>query len=125
MLSRMRSVVIESGTWRWARRASPRQVIFGNGRPLAPGHQEAISRDAQRGVMVKAAPASALIVVQAEVLFQVLVVALDAPAHLGHEHQLFQGRVLGGGAEEILGRFLLAFGPLDEQPLLDAHAVCK
>ena len=71
MLSRMRSVVIESGTWRWARWTSPRQEIVGNARPLALDeiffyfcltaahfqalcHQKAISCDAQRGVMVKA-----------------------------------------------------------------------
>ena len=31
----MRSVVIESGTWRWARRTSPGHEILGNGRRLA------------------------------------------------------------------------------------------
>ena len=89
MLSKMRSVVMESGTWRWARRASPRQEIGGNGRHLAWAevffyfcltaahfqtlcHQKAISRDAQRGVVVKAAPAPTLVVTQAVVLFQVL-----------------------------------------------------
>ena len=37
------------------------------------GHQKAIGRDAQRSVVVKASPAAALEVAQAEVLFQVLV----------------------------------------------------
>ena len=68
-----RSIVIESATWRCARRASPRDVIVGNGRYLAEnevfftagmaarleplGHQKPVGCNAQRGVTVKAAPA--------------------------------------------------------------------
>lgn len=47
------------------------------------GHQEAIGRDAQSGMVVKPAPAAALIVPQTEVLLELLVVALDAPALMG------------------------------------------
>jgi len=52
------------------------------------GHQEPVSRNAQRGVMVKAAPPPSLIVPQSELLLQILVVALNAPAHLGNKRQL-------------------------------------
>ena len=45
------------------------------------GDQEALSRDAQCGVMMKAAPAAALVVVEPDFLFELLIIALDAPAH--------------------------------------------
>ena len=100
MLRRMRSVVMESGTWRWARRASPGHVIFGNARALALGevffyfsltavghvqslrHQKAIGRDAQGGVVVKAAPAAALEVAQAQPGPESAVLVLDSLSHL-------------------------------------------
>jgi hypothetical protein len=47
------------------------------------GDQEAVSRDAQRGVMMKAAPAAALVVVEPGFLFEFLIIALDASAHFG------------------------------------------
>jgi len=43
-------------------------------------HQEPVGRDAQRGMMVEPPPASSIVVPQAEVLLQVLVVSPDAPA---------------------------------------------
>src|SRR4051812_7265784 len=52
------------------------------GKAAALGHQEAVGRDAQAGVVVEAAPAAALEVPQAELLLQLLEVALDAPAQL-------------------------------------------
>jgi hypothetical protein len=52
---------------------------------LAPARQalddeEGVCCDAQRGVMVESSPASALVVIQTEFLFEVVVVAFDAPA---------------------------------------------
>ena len=64
-------------------------------------HQEAVGRDAQRGVMVKPAPAPSLIVAQSEVLLQILVIPLDAPTHFGDEHHLRQGGLLWRGGEEV------------------------
>ena len=51
------------------------------------GDQEAVGGDGQRRMMVKPAPAPTLVVAETELLLQVLVVALDAPAHvcLGNE----------------------------------------
>src|SRR3954463_3394597 len=57
------------------------------GNPPRPGDQEARSRDAQRGVMMEAAPAASLIVSKAEFLFQLLIIAFDPPAQLGQIDQ--------------------------------------
>ena len=60
-------------------------------------HQKSIGRDAHRGVVVESPPASPLEVTQPKVLLEVLVIALDAPAHLGLEHHALQRRVFGQG----------------------------
>ena len=100
--SSRRRVVIESGTWRCRRRGAARPEVGGYGRDLAEkrmaqsffwirqalGQQECISDDAQRSVMMKSAPATTFEVVESEFLFEFLIVALDAPAQLGHPHQL-------------------------------------
>jgi len=87
--------VIDVGTCRW-RWATPRDVIFGNGRQRAGGkvflppsgflgdqsfgHSEPICRDAQGGVVVKAAPATTFVGIKYEVPLQVLIVASNALA---------------------------------------------
>src|SRR3954466_7769928 len=69
-------------------------------------------------LMVEAAPAAALVVVQSDLLFELLVVALDDPARLGGADQLRQlGRRRQVG-EPVPGRLSLALGPLDQQPFL-------
>ena len=42
--------------------------------------QEAVGGDAQAGVMMESTPAPALVVSKAEVLLEILIVTLDAPA---------------------------------------------
>lgn len=117
-------------TWRCARRTAAWDVIVGKGRHLACGevffttdglvsdksfgHQEAVSCDAQRGVMMKASPAAPLIVAKAEVLFQVLVVALDAPTLVRSADQFVQRSALGQGAQAVFRRLGLVCRPLDE-----------
>src|SRR5665647_2531261 len=71
--------------------------------------------------MVKPTPASSLIVSQPKLLLQILVVPLDAPAHLGDEHHLLQRGLLWRRAEKVFGWFIITFGPLDQQPLFRAH----
>src|SRR3954447_7184823 len=93
----------------------------GGGKAAALGHQEGVRGDAQAGVVVEAAPAAALEVAEAELLLQLLEVALDAPTQLGGRDQLLEGRRLGQGRVPALRRLLLALGPLGEEPLLGAR----
>lgn len=67
----------------------------GGGKTAPFGHQEPIGCDAEGRVMVKAAPASSLIVAQSEFLLQFFVVALDDPLMLGQAHQI--GKLSVGG----------------------------
>jgi hypothetical protein len=55
--------------------------------------QEAVGRDTQGGVMMKATPAPSLVVAQAEFLLEVLIVPFNTPAHFGgldqfHNHSV-------------------------------------
>ena len=97
-------------TWRCARRASTGYVILGKVRHFACdevffttvrlvcgkafGHQETVGCDAQGSMVVKSTPTSTLVVAQTKVLFEILVVALDAPALVGNAHQLMDWGVL-------------------------------
>jgi hypothetical protein len=45
--------------------------------------QEAVGCNAQSNVMMKAAPTPSLVVAQTELLFEILIIAFNAPAHLG------------------------------------------
>jgi len=56
-------------------------------RGAALGNQKTISRDAQAGMVVVAAPVAALIVVEPGLLLQFFVVPLDPPAPLGRADQ--------------------------------------
>ena len=52
-----------------------------------------------------------------DLLLELLIVALDAPAQLGVIDQPRQGDVVRKGREPIFGRLVLALWPLDQQPL--------
>ncbi|CAE6873385.1 hypothetical protein R69658_08264 [Paraburkholderia aspalathi] len=67
-------------------------------------------------MVVKATPASPFVMTEPELLFQVLIVALDAPTHLGHEHKLLKCRLCGGGSEKVFERLRITFRPFNEQP---------
>src|SRR5262245_48223527 len=97
-LRRRRSVAIEWGTWRSGRSGGASgSVTSGKGRIFADGSgsrrrgaksapfgdQESVSGNADGGVMVEAAPASAFEMAEPDLLLELLVVALDAPAHHG------------------------------------------
>ena len=60
-------------------------ILRGNRLPF--GDQKGVSSDAQRGVVVEAAPSSALIVAESYFLFQIEVIALNAPAQFGYVHK--------------------------------------
>ena len=51
-----------------------------------------------------------------DLLLELLIVALDAPAQLGEVDQPAEGDVFGKGREPVFGRLVLALGPLDQQP---------
>src|SRR5208337_4497007 len=87
----------------------------GNRLPL--GDQESVGRDAQCGVMMEAAPTSPFEVTEPDLLLQFLIIALDTPAQFGDAHHFAEGNVLRKRREPVFGGFLLAFGPLDQQPL--------
>lgn len=73
--------------------------------------------DAQRGMVVEAAPSASLEVSEPDLLLELLIVAFDPPAQLGEFDQAAEGDVVGYGREPVLGRLRLTFGPLDQQPL--------
>src|SRR5471030_1284230 len=52
-------------------------------------------------MVMEATPAAALVMCEAELLLELLVVSFNTPAHLGHEDQLFQGGLAGRRAEKI------------------------
>src|SRR5215831_5320273 len=60
------------------------------GKTVPFGHQEPISRNAQRGVMVESAPVAAFKVPQSQLLLQLLVISFDDPAVFGHLDQSFE-----------------------------------
>ena len=71
-------------------------------------------------VVVPAAPAAPLIVIQPEFLLELLIVLLDLPTCFGDLYQSPKTVVSGQVAEEISGRLRGCFRPLDKQPDLFA-----
>src|SRR3954471_7613480 len=96
---------------------------MGLGMTTAAEHQEAVGGDAQRDVMVEAAPAAALEVAQADLLLQLAIPTLDPPAVLGGADQLGQRGAGGPGQQPLAGRIARAGRPLDQQHLLFGRAV--
>ncbi len=70
------------------------------------------------GVMVKAAPGAPLAVVETNLLLEVLIVALDAPAQLDRANQLSMRSIGRQRRQVVLRRRCFAVGPLADQPLL-------
>src|SRR6266851_8423232 len=68
--------------------------------------------------MVEAAPAPSLVMCKTEFLFQLLVIALDAPAHLGQIDQSVERGILRDGGQAVFGGCGVALWPFDQQPFL-------
>src|SRR3954467_8753459 len=66
-------------------------------------------------MMMKAAPATALIVIEPDFLFQFFVIALNAPSAFGGGHQILERDV--GRQEPVFGRLGFAVGPLRQEAL--------
>src|SRR5215208_7191374 len=136
-VSLLRTDAIEFGTCRSGRiggaagsitcgKATRRELRGGpsrGGNPHPFGDQEAIGRHAQTGMVVEAAPAAPLVVPEPEFLLELLVVAFDAPPELGEFDQARKTNVLRQRREPVLGGFLLAFRPLDQEPFLRARLI--
>src|SRR3990167_7629899 len=67
--------------------------------------------------MVEAAPSAPFIVSEPNLLLELLIVALDAPAQFGGVDQIAEGNVFRKGGKPVFGRRLLVLWPLDQQPL--------
>src|SRR6478609_3221317 len=76
------------------------------------GDEKAIGRYAQGRVVMKAAPTASLEMAQAEFLLEFLIIALDAPAQFCESHEFLDCRFSRQCAQEVLGRFDFALGPL-------------
>src|SRR6266852_8836619 len=68
-------------------------------------------------MMMETGPAAPLVVPEPDLLLELLVIALDAPAHFGDVDQMAEWNVLVQGCEPILGGLGLALGPFDQQRL--------
>src|ERR1700674_2708615 len=68
--------------------------------------------------MVEATPSPPLEMPQPDLLLEVLIVALDAPAQLGGVDQIDERDAFRQGRQPIFGGLILALRPLDQQPLL-------
>jgi len=66
---------------------------------------------------MEAAPPAPFKVAEPDLLFEFLIVALDAPTQFGDVNQSVEGDVLGKGRKPIFGRLVLALWSLDQQPL--------
>jgi hypothetical protein len=76
-----------------------------------------LRRACQCTVIVEASPAAALVMPKTDFLLQVLIVALDAPAHRCEIDEAAVRHLPVDGCKPILGGLGLAFRPLDEQRL--------
>src|SRR5471032_1037746 len=68
-------------------------------------------------MVVEAAPASSFEMSEPDLLFELLIIALDTPTQFGEVHELAEGNVFRQGRKPIFGRLFLPFWPFDQQPL--------
>ena len=130
--------MIESDTCRCARWAAAREVIRGKRRNFADdevffgaggfaggnafGNQESVGGDTQCRVMMKASSPPPFIATQPQCLFHVLVIPLDAPAHVRLGHQVVQRDAVRLRRQVVFERIDVARKPFDQQPLLGVEA---
>src|SRR3712207_2692651 len=110
---------IDHGLWRAVRTG---RLGGSRGEKASLAHEEAVSRQTQRDVMVQPAPAAAFEMLQADLLLELAVILLDAGAPQGMADQLAQRR-LGRQSDQPKAPPLARGGLLDQQPLLRAEPV--
>ena len=93
-----------------------RNEILRGGNRLPFGDEESVCRDAQRGMVVKTTPSAPLEMAEPDLLLELLIIALDAPAQFGDVDEAAEGDVVWQGREPIFGGLVLALGPFDQQP---------
>jgi hypothetical protein len=76
-------------------------------------------------MVVEASPASTLEVIEADLLFEFLIVAFDSPADLRQADELFWRRIGGHRGQPELGRLWLSFRPLDHEPLVTTRRMTQ
>src|SRR5215475_15034083 len=68
-------------------------------------------------MVMETAPAAALEMIEAQFLFEFLIIALNAPAQLGEAHEVGEGCCHWQRRQPILGGVGRGARPLDEEPL--------
>src|SRR5438445_163301 len=125
---------MDSGTCRSGRTGSaPRDETFGYARGLEEGQRlrgemrqplrgkKRVRRNTERGVMVETPPASPFKMIEPQLVLQLLVVPLDAPAQHRELDQIGARRRGRQRGQPILDRGGFGARPLDKQPLLGAR----
>ena len=79
--------------------------------------KETVSGNAQAGMVMKAAPASTFVMVEAEFLFEFEIVTLNTPACFSGVDQRLDWGISGQIGQEVAERSRVALWPFDQQPL--------
>jgi len=122
------SVAIDDATWRsgltggasgswtiWKVRRLAKQAGRG-GKSRSFADQEAVGGDAERGMMLESPPASPLVMGEAEFGFELLIIALDAPAEIDDIDERRQADFGRQGREKVFAGPGLALWPFDQEP---------
>ena len=73
------------------------------------GDQKSVGRDAERGMVMEAAPSAPFIVSEPDLLLELLIVALNAPAHLGNVNKIAEGDVFWPRGQPVFDWFSFLF----------------
>ena len=72
---------------------------------------------------METAPVASFVMAKAKFLFELLVIALNAPACFDAVHQCRERHVLRVRREPVTGRLRFAFRPFDDEPFLLARRI--
>ena len=80
--------------------------------------EKSIGGDAKCGVMMESSPTSAFEMVDANFIFELLIIAFDAPAHMEGLNQRFQRCCRRQVAQMVFGWRRFIGWPFDDEPFL-------